>query len=191
VGHVELALEEVRLEDHDNKDDPIHAIRTWPRTRSGKDLHGERHDSAIVKKRNDKDHEGWELEPIQGHWHGKADNNTDLNSTGVNVVVPQGLGYNARTAETADNIGNGREAKFHQDDISHTTSSVRGTLDGDTHISTQEGRGMVCLSPVMAHGLVRTQDSDTCKLLNGGDMGDDSPEQHAPTCHNHHVHHVC
>ena len=40
---VELGLEEVRLEDHDNKDDPIQVIRMRPRTRSGKrDLRGER-----------------------------------------------------------------------------------------------------------------------------------------------------
>jgi len=41
---MELALEEVRLEDHDNKDDPIQAIRMRLRMRSGKrDLCGEGH----------------------------------------------------------------------------------------------------------------------------------------------------
>jgi len=42
---VELALKglDVRLEDDDNKGDPTQAIRTRPRTRSGKrDLRGER-----------------------------------------------------------------------------------------------------------------------------------------------------
>ena len=39
-----IVLEEVRLKDHDNKDDPIQAIRTRLRMRSGKrDLHGEGH----------------------------------------------------------------------------------------------------------------------------------------------------
>ena len=46
--NVEFALEEVRLEDHYNKDDPIQAIRTWPRTRSGeRDLRGERQIETI------------------------------------------------------------------------------------------------------------------------------------------------
>ena len=41
---MELALDEVQLEDHDNKDDPIQAIRMRLRTRSGKrDLRGEGH----------------------------------------------------------------------------------------------------------------------------------------------------
>ena len=39
---VELGLEEVQLEDHNNKVDPIQVIRMRPRTRSGKrDLRGE------------------------------------------------------------------------------------------------------------------------------------------------------
>jgi len=45
---VELGLEEVRLEDHNNKDDPIQVIRMRPRTRSGKrDLCGERQIETI------------------------------------------------------------------------------------------------------------------------------------------------
>ena len=41
---MELVLEEVQLEDHNNKDDPIQAIRMRLRMRSGKrDLHGEGH----------------------------------------------------------------------------------------------------------------------------------------------------
>jgi len=45
---VELGLEEVRLKDHDNKDDPIQVIRMRPRTRSRKrDLHGERQIETI------------------------------------------------------------------------------------------------------------------------------------------------
>ena len=40
---VELTWEEVRLEDHNNKDNPIQAIRMQLRMRSSKrDLHGER-----------------------------------------------------------------------------------------------------------------------------------------------------
>ena len=45
---IKLALEEVRLEDHSNKDGPIQAVRTWHRTRSGEmDLCGERQIGTI------------------------------------------------------------------------------------------------------------------------------------------------
>jgi len=45
---VELVLEEARLEDHDNKDNPMQAIRTWLRARSGeRDLRGERQIETI------------------------------------------------------------------------------------------------------------------------------------------------
>jgi len=47
---IELALEEVQLEDDNNKDDSIQAIRTWSRTRSSKRGLREEHQIETIAK---------------------------------------------------------------------------------------------------------------------------------------------
>ena len=78
-------------------------------------------------------------------WQSRRD--TDGNSTGVNGVVSHALGYYMRTADSMDNS---QETRLCQDDVGCTTGSVSGTVDDDTYISTQEGRGIICPSPAMA-----------------------------------------
>ena len=55
---------------------------------------------------DDKDHDKRELELVREHQDGKADDDTDRNSTSVNSVVPCAFGY---SAGIADGIGNGSE----------------------------------------------------------------------------------
>ena len=84
------------------------------RVRGQDTVNGERHDSTVVKKGNDQDHEGREVELERESEDGEADDDTDRNGASVDGVVPHTLEDDTRAANGVNDRG---ETRLSQDDI--------------------------------------------------------------------------
>ena len=73
---------------------------------------------------------------------------------------------------TTDGVDGGGATGLSQDDIGSTTSSVSGTLDGDTNVGTGQGGGVI--GTITSHGAKVTKTLETLDnlvLVLGEDAG--------------------
>jgi hypothetical protein len=144
-----------------------------PRVRGGgwqDSVEGQGHDGTVVKDSDDKNHERREIKlPTEGH-DGKADDDTDGNGTGVDGVVSHSLENNSGSV---DGVNNGGKSGLGQNDISGTSGSIGGTLDGDTDVGT--GKSGSIVGTVTSHG---TQVAKTLNSLDNLELvlGEDTSE---------------
>lgn len=128
------------------------------------------HDGTVVENSDDQDHEGREVEsPGEGH-DGEAEYDTDGNGTSVDSIVPHTLEDDSRTV---DGVDDSRETGLSKDNVSGTSGSVGGTLDGDTDVGTRKSRGIV--GTVTSHGtkVAKVLDTlDNLELVLGEDTGE-------------------
>jgi hypothetical protein len=128
------------------------------------------HDGTVVQDGDDQDHEGGEVElPDESH-QGKADDDSDGDGTGVDGIVPHTL---ENDSGSSDSVNDGRETGLGQDNVGGTSSSVGGTLDGDTDVGTRKSGGVV--GTVTSHGAQVSEGLDTLdnlKLVLGEDTGE-------------------
>lgn len=130
----------------------------------------EGHDRSVVEERDDKNHEGREVE-LKGERHdGESKDDTDGDGAGVDRVVAHPLEDDTRLA---DGVDDGRKSGLDEDDIGGGTGGVGGTLDGDSDVGAREGRGVV--GSVSSHG------DEVTELLKALDdlvlvLGEDSSE---------------
>jgi hypothetical protein len=103
-------------------------------------IEGQSHNSTVIKKGDDQDHEGREVK-LEGKSHdSKTNNNTDGDGTGIDRVVSHTLENNTRLSDGVDDSG---KTGFSEHNVSGTTSSVSGTLDGDTDVGTSKSGSVV------------------------------------------------
>lgn len=130
------------------------------RVRRKDTVDGQGHDGTIVEQGNNQDHEGREVKLEGEGKNGEAEDNTNGDSTGVDGVVPHTLEDDTGSADSMDDGG---KTRLRQDDIGSTTSSVSGTLDGDTDVGTGKSGGIV--GTITSHGTQVTKTLETLDNL--------------------------